>query len=360
MGMAIATCFPLAVQGAVIESSLILLLGGIFGILPDTLDFRIAKYLEKHDYEVDPDPDTIDPKEIAKTMATAIDEAWFKQKTIQMQFHTMKMSADLWRRYSLTIDTDNKKIICEIGPLVTTGKTVIPDTAPPEEESYGEWPFQANVLHTYDRANEVDIFNGPDFGFVPDGDHIRIDFIPFHRKWTHSLTVPFLFMPIGFLLYGFNDWGVMAAFIILFSYWGHVLLDQTGMMGSNLFPPFTKKRTAGLGLSRSSGAIGNFFTNYMCGALALWNINYFTPIQYLGSDWVRMWGITGYWEGYFVGLLNMFAYYVFPVLISLFIIVQLYMKYFWDKEDYNEETQMTKEERGQMEMVKSMDSTENM
>ena len=206
----------------------------------------------------------------------------------------------------------------------------------------------------------MDIFSGPDFAFVPEGDHIRIDFIPFHRKWTHSLTVPFLFMPIGFLLYGWNEMGYTASLIILFSYWGHVLLDQTGMMGSNLLPPFTKKRTKGLGLARSNDAIGNFFTNYMCGAIALWNINYFSPHQVLGSDFVRWFGITGYWPAYFVGLANLFVYYVIPVLVPLYIISKLYMKYHQPEEGEEglPET-ATKEERAALEMIKSMEGYES-
>jgi len=359
MGITIATCFPLAVKASVTDGALILLLGGIFGILPDTLDFRFAKYLEKHDYEVDPDPYNLNPTEIARKMAEAIDEAWDENKKVQIQFHTMKMSADLWRQYKLMIDTDNKKIVCQIGPLVTTGKSPLPGTEPPEDRATGEWPFKADVLHTYDKWTYVDIFSGPDFAFVPEEDHIRVDFIPFHRKWTHSFTVPFLFMPIGFLLYGLTPLGYTAAFIILFSYWGHVLLDQTGMMGSNLLPPFTKKRLPGLGWARSNDAIGNFFTNYMCGALALWNMNYFSPHPVLGSDFVRWFGIQGYWPRYFVGLANLYVYYVIPVLVPLYIIAKVYMKYFWTPEEEELPETATKEERAALEMIQSVEGYES-
>ena len=41
-GIAVATFFPQAVHMATQDQSFILCLGGIFGILPDTLDFKFA------------------------------------------------------------------------------------------------------------------------------------------------------------------------------------------------------------------------------------------------------------------------------------------------------------------------------
>ena len=52
-GVAIATFFPEVVQQAA-GGSLMPMLGGIGGILPDTLDFRFARYLERYDVEIDP------------------------------------------------------------------------------------------------------------------------------------------------------------------------------------------------------------------------------------------------------------------------------------------------------------------
>lgn len=52
VGIAVATCFGTAMRASMAEASFILILGGMFGILSDTLDFRFARYIEKHDYEV--------------------------------------------------------------------------------------------------------------------------------------------------------------------------------------------------------------------------------------------------------------------------------------------------------------------
>lgn len=45
-GVAIATFFPEVVQQAA-GGSLLPMLGGIAGILPDTLDFKFARYLKR-------------------------------------------------------------------------------------------------------------------------------------------------------------------------------------------------------------------------------------------------------------------------------------------------------------------------
>ena len=48
-GVAIASCFPVAVDSIYQSKGLLLPLGGLFAILPDTLDFRFTRYLWKSD-----------------------------------------------------------------------------------------------------------------------------------------------------------------------------------------------------------------------------------------------------------------------------------------------------------------------
>ena len=45
-GVALATFFPEVVQSGA-QGSLLPMLGGIAGILPDTLDFKFARYLKR-------------------------------------------------------------------------------------------------------------------------------------------------------------------------------------------------------------------------------------------------------------------------------------------------------------------------
>jgi len=347
MGLAIATCFATAVRATVMEGSLILLLGGIFGVLADTIDFRVAKYMEKQDYEVDPDPENFDPQVVAQTMADAINQAYVEQRTIKIQFHTMKMSADLWRRYSIQIDTYAKEIRCKLGPIVTTGKSEIPGTTPPPEAGTGIARLVPEVIHTYEADTHVDIFSGSDFAFVPEGDKIRIDFIPFHRQWSHSFTFPLLLFPIGFLIYGLNEMGYTASLIILFAYWGHVMLDQTGMLGSNLFPPFTHKRSQGMMLTRAMNSFGNFAVNYTNIMIMVWNVNYFTPGKMIvGSQWAEWLSIgVDSWLFYWVGLANLLILYALIPISFVYLMAKIHTKYYKPerKEDKNIEAKMQQE-----------------
>jgi len=74
-GVATATCFPLAVQSAYTDKTFLIALGGFFGVLCDTLDFKFARYFWKHDYRVRLTEDHLDPREPAETIARAIDQA---------------------------------------------------------------------------------------------------------------------------------------------------------------------------------------------------------------------------------------------------------------------------------------------
>ena len=54
-GIAVASAFPSAVKAAEMGSGIYLLAGGVFGLLPDTLDFKIGRYFCGFDIEVAPD-----------------------------------------------------------------------------------------------------------------------------------------------------------------------------------------------------------------------------------------------------------------------------------------------------------------
>ena len=64
-GVAFGTFFPGAVAAAAKAKSFILVLGGVGGILPDTFDFKLARFLEEFDIEVDPEHENTDPQKIA-------------------------------------------------------------------------------------------------------------------------------------------------------------------------------------------------------------------------------------------------------------------------------------------------------
>lgn len=290
-GVMIASFFPLAVEASLTEKSLIIILGGLFGLLADPIDFRSARYLWKINYEIMLDDKDPDPRIVADIVSNAINEAYDKKKMVTVKFHTLKISANYYRTYSVIIDEVKKMVICEIGPLKTLGQAM--------GKGHHPWSkinkravafFKPDVINTYFRKTDVQIFSGPDLAFVPEGNHIRIDFIAWHRRWSHSFTMGAAFAPIGMLL--FADWNslfngrvdlffsplsITAFFISMFAYWGHVVVDQMGYLGSNLFYPFTTKRKPGLGWTSSGGVIENFFTNYICTFMIIWNLNAYAP-----------------------------------------------------------------------------------
>ncbi len=324
-GIAVATAFGLAVDAAAEHMAQIIILGGIFGYMPDFLDFKVARFLEDYDYEVDPTLEgDINAQRIAELFVEAIHKARDTGKYTNIKFNTMKIGADTWRQYGIMVDNENKRIIVKIGPLVTTGKSPIPETTPPDEEGIGVAHYDAELEHTYEAWTYADIMSGPDYGLVPQPKegNIRLDFIPWHRKWSHSLTCGLAVAPFGLLaylgiswLFAGSDWvfnpelAVVVFMICLYAYWLHVIVDQFGVMGSNLFPPFTKKRSQGLSLFHSGLSIANFGTNWISVAVILYNLNYFADERVFGTNPVK--------------------YFVLTTIIPLTILVLI--RYFWLK-----------------------------
>ncbi len=148
-GIAIATCFGLAVRASLDNMSQIIVLGGLFGYLPDFLDFQVSRFLEDFDYEVDPTLErNIDPQRIADMFVEAIHKARDSGKETSIKFNTMKIGADTWRQYGIMVDAENKKIVVKVGPLVTTGKTPLPGTEPEGADDKPLWAVEAELVHT--------------------------------------------------------------------------------------------------------------------------------------------------------------------------------------------------------------------
>jgi len=72
-GVALATFFPEVVRAGA-QGSLLPVLGGVAGILPDTLDFKFGRYFESYDVEIDPGPQP-DARRIAEEVAGAMRRA---------------------------------------------------------------------------------------------------------------------------------------------------------------------------------------------------------------------------------------------------------------------------------------------
>lgn len=285
-GIAVATFFPQAVHMATQEQSFILCLGGIFGILPDTLDFKFARYFHRSEFEVRPDPENLDAALIASTVAAALTKARETGRST-VQLHTMQLGANVWRSYSLFFDQQKQDVVVELGPLVDTGQIPFEGTEPLERRAaavHVDCPF----FQPFDKKSTIAIMSGPSFEFVkrPDG-RIEIVFLPWHRTWSHSLSlgallaavvgvIAFLTVPEGLHpeLYSIPRW-MLYPLIVFCGSLVHILEDSTGYMGNSLFYPATRDRTNGLGWMSAAEGIPNVSVVWIAFMAILFNLDRF-------------------------------------------------------------------------------------
>jgi len=281
-GVALATFFPEVVQAAA-QGSLLPVLGGIGGILPDTLDFKFARYFERYTVEIDPGPQP-DAQRIAEQVVAAMRTAYESGQPQNIMLHTIRLGADLWRQYVIRFDPQAGEVAVRVGPVVNTGQVPFPGSEPAGAEEV-RVKVGVPLVHTYDAENRVDIFSGPSFRFERRDDRLHVQFLDWHRRWSHSLT---LALALGLAVTGVAaliEWltrgaltrtPLWAGLVTGLGFAGHILEDQLGFMGSNLFYPFTKRRAIGLRLLRSGDAIPNFLTVWTAVALILFNLDRFS------------------------------------------------------------------------------------
>lgn len=266
-GIAAATFIPGVVEQAA-AGSLLPVLGGVFGLLPDTLDFKFARYFERAE-QIDPDPRQPDPQIIADRIAEAIDRAYKRNRPVRVRLHTLKLGVDLWRQYTLRFDAEKGEVAVRIGPTVNTSQMPYSGSEI-EGLSEARAKVAAPMLYTYGEEMKIDIFGGPSFAFKRVKDRVEIQFLPWHRSWSHSLVLAAFFgLAGGLLINATLGWVIFAGMAV------HILEDQLGYMGSNLFWPLTENRTGGLRLVHSGDPIPNFVTVWTALVLILFNLDRF-------------------------------------------------------------------------------------
>jgi len=285
-GIAVATFFPQAVHMASQEQSFIFCLGGIFGILPDTLDFKFARYFHTSDFEIKPDPDNLDAHQIASIVAQSLEKANASGRS-SVQLHTMQLGANLWRSYTLGFDSKTSEVVVDIGPLVDTGQTPFMGTEPKEKAS-ARVKVNCRFFQEFDKKSNIAIMSGPCFEFIRRGEgNVEIVFLPWHRTWSHSATLGILIaLVVGVIsyftvpeglhadMYAIPRW-LLYPLIIFFGSLVHIIEDSTGFMGNNLFYPFTADRTKGLGFMSAAEAVPNFFFVWTSIICMLYNLDRF-------------------------------------------------------------------------------------
>lgn len=266
-GIAAASFVPGVVESAA-QGSYLILLGGIFGLLPDTLDFKFARYFDRAE-AVDPDPANLDPQALADQIAALIDRAASERREIRAQLHTIKLGPDRWRQYTVRFDSAHNEVAVRIGPVVNTSQMVVAQVAPtPTARAKVNTPLN----YTYDGDINVDIFGGPSFAFVPKASGVEIQFLPWHRAWSHSLTLAVMLGVIIGLV--FNS--LQAGLVVAAGMAAHIVEDQLGFLGSNLFWPITTERSSGLKLIHSGDAIPNFLAVWIALQLIFFNLDRFS------------------------------------------------------------------------------------
>ncbi|OQA89510.1 MAG: hypothetical protein BWY26_01680 [Elusimicrobia bacterium ADurb.Bin231] len=294
-GLAVATFFPKAVcmasRGGIVEgaeSSFILVLGALYGIMPDTLDFKFGQFFSLPDYDIDCDPIHPDPQKMAESMGKAMEEAFEKDKLVKVQLYPMQLGSDLWRQYVIKFDGENNEVVIILNEIVSTSQVPFEGTAP-KENRVGRYKLKSGkMLETHGRPSAVDIMSGPQFGFQKFGEHVLVEFLPWHRTWSHSYVLGFfLSLPVFAITYFFNltNW-YLYGLIAFLGFATHITEDLSGHMGGSLLWPFIKKRYNGFCLARASDPRLNFSVIYLSVTIILFNIDRFT-VNVIPLPWYK-------------------------------------------------------------------------
>jgi len=265
-GVAAASCFPYAVEAGASGNPLYFILGGCCGLLPDTFDFKFSRFFHKHDMEVTPDPAEPDAQMIADSVALAVHRANETGHPVRLKLNTIRLGADRWRRYEIKFDIPAGQVEVTYGPVVDTGRQETGEKRP-QPRAVSE--LGCDIKLNYMATTVVDIFDGPFFRMTPrEDDTVLINFLPWHRAWSHSLSIGLLLA-----LLSTQIWDGRAGWVAFCGHAAHVAVDQLGFMGSNIFYPFTAHRLDGLKWVHSGESFPNSMVVWGCCLLVFWNLS---------------------------------------------------------------------------------------
>ncbi len=264
LGVTSASFVPGAIEAALTSNPWYFVLGGASGLLPDTLDFRFARFLCRQDMEVVPDPLNPDPAMIARAFATAVGRAVSSTRPFRIKLHTVPVGPSRWHAYSLELDTVAQRVVVRFEPrpgAQADGAAVASASA----------PLPRPVAPEYLSIIEVGIFDGPTLELAPMKDgRILVRFLPWHRMWSHSLLLPSLYAVLALAL---RD--VAFAAVTIAGHLSHILADQAGFMGSAVWFPFSRRRVLGLRWRHSTDAFLNLTMVWLAVLILLWNLSRF-------------------------------------------------------------------------------------
>lgn len=249
-GLCLATFVPGVVEEAA-RGSLLIALGGACAMLPDTLDFKLAKFLEKRDADVMPQRDNPDAQRLADELALQIRLAAQGGRPRIVQLHPVRVTVAEWILYTVRFDVARGDVVVSL-----------------DRDGVERRAHVGALNYTYDGPLHIEELGGPSLKLVPTGHGVRIEFLPWHRAWSHSLVIA---LGLGLLLALLIE--PRAGIVAALGYSIHILEDQLGFMGSNLFAPLSRARTDGLKLLHSGDTIPNVVTVWLALTLILFNLD---------------------------------------------------------------------------------------
>lgn len=257
-GLCAATFVPGVVEASA-DGALWIALAGVSAMLPDFLDFRFARFLQRRDADVAAPPysgadSQAAAEQLASELAAQVDLALASGRQRVVQLHPRRLGVIDWAIWTVRfVGADGR------------GEVRLRDGVADFDVSH--------IDYGYDGALEAGELGGPALLLAPDGyGRLRIEFLPWHRTWSHSLVLAAAW---GALLTA--AFGVLGGVVGALGFAVHVLEDQLGYMGSNLVWPLrparAEERTRGLELLHSGDAIPNFVTVWLSLTLMLFNLD---------------------------------------------------------------------------------------
>lgn len=167
---------------------------------------------------------------------------------------------------------DDSTLSVRLGPEVTAGGEFLAGAwGGPGRECSRRLPCRVET--DYEAALRVDGFRGPSVRLErPTRQRVRMTFLPWHRRWSHSVVVAL--GAAAWLGWVAGPWCALAAFCAMVL---HILADQLGFMGCNLFWPYTARRRAGLQLMHATDTLWNLGAVWAACLLTGWNLTRFGP-----------------------------------------------------------------------------------
>jgi hypothetical protein len=248
-GLCLASFVPGVVESSA-QGGWLIALGGIAGQLPDTLDFRIERFIERRSLDVVPDATAPDAQSMAEAVAAQMRATLDDGAPRIVQFHPLRRGVVDWVLYEVAFDSfsGNVRVAIDGGQSATA--------------------YVGPINYGYDGPIHIEELGGPSFKFARDSGMLTIEFLPWHRARTHSLLLALAFAAVvGTVL------GPLAGIVFGLGYAGHVLEDQLGFMGSCLFWPLQKTRSQGAKLLHAADPAANMVAVWLSLSLLLFNLD---------------------------------------------------------------------------------------